>query len=78
MRKARPFELLFDIFNSILMFVVVLIMAYPFLYVFLYSISDPAHLKAGLMLWPEKKTVNGSPGRPGITLNSQTWQVTDF
>ncbi|OHE58800.1 MAG: hypothetical protein A2Z99_19860 [Treponema sp. GWB1_62_6] len=58
MRKARPFELLFDIFNSILMFVVVLIMAYPFLYVFLYSISDPAHLKAGLMLWPEKITFN--------------------
>jgi len=58
MRKVQAFELLFDIFNAVLMIAVVLVMAYPFLYVFLYSISDPSRLKAGLMFWPQKVTLN--------------------
>ncbi|MGD9938994.1 MAG: carbohydrate ABC transporter permease [Clostridia bacterium] len=33
-------------------------MAYPFLYILFYSISDPAYIKSGLMLWPRHVTLN--------------------
>jgi len=58
MKRIHLLEVLFDNLNALLMLAIVLIMAYPFLFVFLYSISDPAHLKAGLMLWPERFTLN--------------------
>ena len=33
-------------------------MVYPFLYILFYSISDPAYIKSGLMLWPQHVTLN--------------------
>lgn len=43
---------IFNIINSVFMFIVFVIMAYPFLYVLNYSLSDPSHVRRTLLLWP--------------------------
>lgn len=50
-RTTLP-ALIFDNLNVILMIVLSIIMFYPFLYVFCYSISDPAKISGGMLLWP--------------------------
>ncbi|MBO9606565.1 MAG: carbohydrate ABC transporter permease [Paenibacillaceae bacterium] len=51
--KKRSFGgLLFDGLNTLFMVLVVFVMAFPFLYVLNYSISDPAKVGTGLMLVP--------------------------
>lgn len=53
--KIGPAERAFDVFNVIFMFLLCIIMLYPFVYVILASISEPAKLMAhsGLMLKPQ-------------------------
>jgi putative aldouronate transport system permease protein len=53
MRRASPLEATFDLFNSVLMLLIVIVMAYPFLFVLFYSVSDPSQVKPGLLLWPQ-------------------------
>lgn len=52
--KLSPGEIIFSIFNTMLMVFIVLVMLYPLLYVLFASFSDPARLMAtrGLLLGP--------------------------
>lgn len=54
MKKNRTvaIELIFDIANYMLMFIILAVVTYPFLYVLSYSLSDPSRLKGGLMVRP--------------------------
>ena len=53
--KISPAERAFDIFNVLFMFFLCIIMIYPFFYVVVASISEPAKLMAhdGLLLGPQ-------------------------
>lgn len=51
--KNSPGERLFDVFLYTLMAIVFLLMVYPFLYVFNYSISSVAQVKNPLLIIPE-------------------------
>ena len=53
--KKTTLEKVFDVFNHLLMFVLLLITLYPFWYVIMCSISEPSALvgEKGLMLLPE-------------------------
>lgn len=52
MRKRSTGEIVFDVFNYIFMIIVFIVMTYPFYYVLIYSLSDPAKLNGGLLLFP--------------------------
>lgn len=51
-RKPSLSRVLFDIFNTIFMVFIFIIMVYPFLYTFNYSISSPGMLRGSLVLLP--------------------------
>jgi putative aldouronate transport system permease protein len=60
-RKRSIGEKLFDIFNIVFMIVLIVVCAYPLLYVLFASLSDPYRLMQhrGLLLWPLGLTLNG-------------------
>ncbi|MGG4341985.1 carbohydrate ABC transporter permease [Paenibacillus lautus] len=59
MKKQESFaSKLFDVFNVLFMIVLIMVMAYPMLYVFSASISNNAMVASGaVLLWPKKITL---------------------
>lgn len=53
MRKVRFVDVAFDIFIAVVMLLISFLTLYPFVYILLYSISDPARIGGGLLLWPK-------------------------
>ncbi len=58
LKHIHPAEVLFDFFNALLMLAIVVIMAYPFIYVLIYSLSDPARIRPGLLFFPQGFTLS--------------------
>ena len=53
MRHRTVSGTVFDVFNTLLMLMICVVMIYPFLYIINFSLSDPTVVrKAGLLLWP--------------------------
>ena len=50
--KRGPIDYVFDTFIYVLMSCVFIIMAYPFVYVIVYSVSDISKIKFPLLIWP--------------------------
>ena len=59
MKKQESFaSKLFDVFNVLFMMVLIMVMAYPMVYVFSASISNNARVASGaVLLWPKKITL---------------------
>ena len=57
-RKASVGGTVFDIFNTILMIVILIIMVYPFIYILSYSLSVPSKIRDGFLLFPAGFSVN--------------------
>src|SRR4051794_31194640 len=56
--KASFGSILFDVFNTIFMGIIVIVMLYPMVYVFSASISDSALVSSGkVLLWPKAVTL---------------------
>lgn len=53
MKRSFTGGAIFDVANHAFMVLFVILLAYPFLYVFSYSFSDPSRLTGGLLLWPQ-------------------------
>lgn len=53
MKKTTPSELIFDIINYTIMFFIIILTMYPFIYILLYSISDPIKASNGFLLYPK-------------------------
>jgi len=51
--KQNIKSIVFDAFNYILLILIFIVMVYPFLYVFNYSLSTPSQIKNPLLLIPE-------------------------
>jgi len=48
---------IFDTVNVLFMLFLFVLMVYPFLYILMYSLSTPLHVKAGLLFWPQGFTL---------------------
>jgi putative aldouronate transport system permease protein len=49
---------MFDIANLMMMLLLAVLMIYPFLYIFSYSVSEPGKLAGGMLLWPQGFTLD--------------------
>lgn len=56
--KKSPGDHAFDIINFILMTCLLLVTLYPFIYVVMYSFSDPTKAYAKILLWPHGFTLD--------------------
>jgi ABC-type sugar transport system, permease component len=58
MKKVKISDILFNIINSLIMLVILFLTLYPFIYLMLYSISNPGLLRGGFLIWPKGFTLN--------------------
>lgn len=58
MEKRTWVDRIFDTGNYMVLLLIGIVMFFPFLYIFSYSLSEPEKLSQGLLLWPAGLTLN--------------------
>ena len=56
-KRTSAGDRVFDIVNIVLMTILLLVTLYPFIYVVMYSFSDPTQAYGKLLLWPQGFTL---------------------